>query len=389
MKRLFAIVILCGFLIPCAYGAEFFIPCGWRSMSGYVEGSCFETANTQEAIALYFDDRHLDDIEGIWLIPESGEEMAIVKKAVARLYMTYEGHSEKHPDYPYVVITTAVGNSKDEIGDEIFLLKASSSPTHYYWRLTPNEFMPDGASGTIILKNHNESIWRASYTKSESYLISNKSHLILRTYPKDTSHQSKNGTGFFVSRDGLIVTNHHVIKAAQESSVTTPSGESFKAEVVSASASADLALLRSPYQTKNFLTFARPSSTRLGDDVFTLGFPATEVLGNEVKYTDGSISSLSGFQNDATFYQISVPLQPGNSGGPLVNQDGNVVGLVTAVAAVAEFYRATGSLSQNVNWAVKGAYASLLLPPTMERNERPKSNPIANAKWSGVFIETE
>ena len=157
---------------------------------------------------------------------------------------------------------------------------------------------------------------------------------------------------------------------------------------MSTSFSTDLALLRIPYQTKNYLTFANPGSADIGDQVFTLGYPVSDILGKEVKYTDGSISSLSGLQGDATFFQISVPVQPGNSGGPLVNQDGNVVGVVTAVAAVAEFYRATGSLPQNVNWAVKGAYASLLLPPTMERNERPKSNPIANAKWSVVFIET-
>lgn len=159
--------------------------------------------------------------------------------------------------------------------------------------------------------------------------------------------------------------------------------------MVSTSFSTDLALLRIPYQTKNYLTFANPGSADIGDQVFTLGYPVSDILGKEVKYTDGSISFLSGLQGNATFFQISVPVQPGNSGGPLVNQDGNVVGVVTAVAAVAEFYRATGSLPQNVNWAVKGAYASLFLPPTMERNEWPKSNPIANAKWSVVFIETE
>ena len=108
-----------------------------------------------------------------------------------------------------------------------------------------------------------------------------------------------------------------------------------------------------------------------------------------MKYTDGSISSLSGIQGDATFFQISVPIQPGNSGGPLVNQEGNVVGIVTATAAVEAFYQATGSMPQNVNWAVKGAYASLLLPPGIQQDERTIGNPITNAKWSVVFIETK
>ena len=115
----------------------------------------------------------------------------------------------------------------------------------------------------------------------------------------------------------------------------------------------------------------------------------SDILGKEVKYTDGSISSLSGIQGDATFFQISVPVQPGNSGGSLVNQDGNGVGVVTAVAAVAEFYRATGSLPQNVNWAVKGACASLILPSRVRKGERTTDNPIKNTKNSVVFIEVK
>ena len=101
------------------------------------------------------------------------------------------------------------------------------------------------------------------------------------------------------------------------------------------------------------------------------------------------MSSLSGLQGDATFFQISVPIQPGHSGGPLVNEDGNVVGIVTATAAVEAFYQATGSMPQNINWAVKGPYASLLLPPGLQRSKRSTNNPITNAKHSVVLIETK
>ena len=197
------------------------------------------------------------------------------------------------------------------------------------------------------------------------------------------------GTGFFVSSSGLIVTNHHVIEGATEILVTVPTGEQIKAQVISKSASTDLAVLKIDYETDNYLNFASPGAADIGDDVFTLGFPISDILGKEVKYSEGVINSLSGIQGDATFFQISVPIQPGNSGGPLVNQAGDVVGIVTATAAVEEFYKATGSLPQNVNWAVKGAYASLILPSRMKKGERTTDNPVKNTKNSVVFVEVK
>jgi len=86
-------------------------------------------------------------------------------------------------------------------------------------------------------------------------------------------------------------------------------------------------------------------------EVFTVGYPVTDILGEELKFTDGVISSLSGVGDDAAFVQITVPLQPGNSGGPLVNNAGEVVGVVTSTAAVANFVRTVGTLPQNINWA--------------------------------------
>ena len=346
----------------------------------------FPALNTEQAINLYFKNRRLDVIEGIWLVVLTGEEIAIVNKNIAKSHMVVRGHSWRRGDYPYVAITTEGGSYELKTGYERWVIVNSSSPSHFYFQSPPWK-EPSGKISisprfSVILKRHNESM---------SFSLSGvrRTSMVLRTYPTGDSSASRSGTGFFVSSDGYVVTNHHVIKSASKITVTTPSGESFEAKVVSTSTSTDLALLRIPYQTKNYLTFANPSSTDIGHQVFTLGYPVSDILGKEVKYTDGSISSLSGLQGDATFFQISVPIQPGNSGGPLVNTDGDVVGVVTATAAVEAFYKSVGAMPQNVNWAVKGAYASLLLPPTMEMNERPKSNPIANAKWSVVFIETE
>ena len=103
-------------------------------------------------------------------------------------------------------------------------------------------------------------------------------------------------------RTTALLSSDHVIEGANNITVTNPSGESFQAEVVSTSFSTDLALLRIPYQTKNYLTFANPGSADIGDQVFTLGYPVSDILGKEVKYTDGSISFLSGLQGNATFF---------------------------------------------------------------------------------------
>jgi S1-C subfamily serine protease len=88
-----------------------------------------------------------------------------------------------------------------------------------------------------------------------------------------------------------------------------------------------------------------------------MGYPVAEILGQGPKYTNGVVNSLSGVGGEASLLQISVPVQPGNSGGPLVNERGEVVGIVTSTAAVQTFLAVTDSLPQNVNWAVKAEYA--------------------------------
>ena len=97
------------------------------------------------------------------------------------------------------------------------------------------------------------------------------------------------------------------------------------------------------------------------------------MLGIQPKYTEGTISGLSGPADEASLLQISTPIQPGNSGGALVNDNGEVVGVVTSTASAAAFLKLTGNLPQNLSWAVKGEYAAALvdepavLPPLSNR----------------------
>jgi S1-C subfamily serine protease len=132
-------------------------------------------------------------------------------------------------------------------------------------------------------------------------------------------------------------------------------------------------------------------SVKTGDRVFTIGFPVSSVLGPEPKYTEGVVSSLSGVGGASSFLQISVPIQPGNSGGPLVNERGEVVGIITSTAAILPFLEESGTLPQNVNWAVKSDYLRLLveLPETEEQKYVDREQLITHVKKAVVFIESE
>jgi len=177
--------------------------------------------------------------------------------------------------------------------------------------------------------------------------------------PKNVSTaEVSQGTCFLASGSGDVVTSNHVIEAASEIYVTFMDGMTYEAEIKNVSASTDIAILGISEQRSGGLSLAVAT---VGQEVFTIGFPTISILGKEPKFTDGTISSLSGIKREAAYLQTSVPIQPGNSGGPLVSDSGEVLGMIAATAAVDAFYSQTGSLPQNVNWAVKSEYIQLMM----------------------------
>ena len=112
------------------------------------------------------------------------------------------------------------------------------------------------------------------------------------------------------------------------------------------------------------------------------------VLGAEPKFSDGAISSLSGPGGEITFLQTTVPVQPGNSGGPLVSEQGEVVGIITASAAIVPFIKASGTLPQNVNWAVNAIFAAPLVPKVAAQKQMPgkRKEIIERVRKSVVLI---
>jgi S1-C subfamily serine protease len=154
-----------------------------------------------------------------------------------------------------------------------------------------------------------------------------------------------------VSNDGYVLTNRHVVDKCGAVSVHDR-GSAIVKEVDDTN---DLALLKMQGST-SAATF-RNTSPGLGDSVFALGFPYSGVLGAGINFTGGLISSLSGIGNDSRYLQFTAAVQPGNSGGPLVDGNGLIVGVVSARLADIEMLKQSGSLPQNVNFAIRGDLA--------------------------------
>jgi S1-C subfamily serine protease len=168
------------------------------------------------------------------------------------------------------------------------------------------------------------------------------------------------GTGFFVSWDGHLVTNFHVIREASRVRVKLDDGDLIDAEVVSIEKGDDLALLKID-AIRTPLAVRRQSGLSKGQEVFTLGYPLISLQGQEQKATFGRVNALSGVQGDERFVQIDVPIQPGNSGGPLVNERGEVVGIVSSMLHPLATLSVAGVLPQNVNYAIKSDLAHEML----------------------------
>lgn len=188
------------------------------------------------------------------------------------------------------------------------------------------------------------------------------------------------GTGFLIDNKGYIVTNYHVVENIKTISVYSPVlNKKFVVIGVVKDIANDLAILKivdSTYSTDTFrkinYRITEQDEIKMGQEVFTLGFPLTTYLGTTSRLSNGLISSKLGFEDDPRTYQISNPLQPGNSGGPLFNMKGNLVGIVVATLSAPSILFQTGILSQNINFAVKVDYLKALLE--YSNIEEPKSD---------------
>ena len=196
------------------------------------------------------------------------------------------------------------------------------------------------------------------------------------------------GTGFLVSPDGHVITADHVIAEGKQFRVRTQQGE-YSARIVRRDPANDLAVLKIE-GTFPALHVIGSGRLRPADRVSTVGFPNPGLQGFAPKFSSGDIAALSGTGDDPRFIQISVPVQPGNSGGSLVNSAGSVVGVVISRLDSIKILKLTGQIPENVNYAIKGTILLGLLegvPGLAEKLRDAPTKPPKDAADTAKAVE--
>jgi hypothetical protein len=219
------------------------------------------------------------------------------------------------------------------------------------------------ADGTV-----EEGIW-----KDDTFQYAQKSSppVVAKVAPQDNEVISaSSGSGFAVSADGYVITNHHVIEGCQKV-VVYYKGKELPVTVVTYDTQNDLALLKGDFRPQTVFALSG-NQPELLQDVYVAGYPFGNKISSSVKVTKGIISSLTGIGNNFSNIQIDAALQSGNSGGPILDEMGNIVGVAVSKLDAKYMYDNFGIIPENTNFGIKASVVRNVL----ESNE--VSNPSAN-----------
>lgn len=332
-----------------------------------------------EAIRTYLSEKELTPIQGAWVQGDNAYELVIIRNT-----------SEYYKDYDYLGVVIDTREANWSRGQIKLLLRETASSQIYsgmYLGIAHEEL------GTMFLLSPQNVV---EFSVPIGSFGNQHRITLVRTFPKDSQVQhrgeteSSSGTGFFVTQD-VVATNFHVVKEAKHISLSV-GGSSLQAELLLKDVQNDLALLRvntatlpttvSALKGIKCLVLGSSDGARSGDAVFTIGFPLSGLLASTPSVAQGLISNMSGIENDPRMFQISIPIQAGNSGSPLLDANGRVIGVVTSTLNSKNMLKTTGTLPQNVNFATKSAYlrSILSMAPSSDCADSTVSRPSPTAR---------
>tara|TARA_R110002020_G_scaffold17804_10_gene63146 strand:+ start:23185 stop:24732 length:1548 start_codon:yes stop_codon:yes gene_type:complete len=306
------------------------------------------TTETEKTLTAYFDSNTLDDIEGIYKSYKS-ETLGHYKFGIKKFGTKYKA----------IILESETVNWK------ISEVKAIFEPSSVDDLFSIKWFMGNKSEYETFGTLENKGLLSIEFTNPETK--EKRQDKFIKMYPAFSSEikkkESENsifatGSGFIINQNGIIATNAHVIENADKIEITIKddlSEQIYIAKVLLKDENNDVALLKiddSKFSSFNSLPYKLIENTEIGENVFTIGFPLNSIMGNNYKVNNGIVSSNTGISDDIRHYQISVPLQPGNSGGPLFNENGDIIGITSSRLNG----KAIGTSVQNVNYAIKSAY---------------------------------
>ena len=288
---------------------------------------------------------------------------------------------KENPDYQIIYLKGTQDTPFWKEGDVKAIMKSTAVPNLFKasWfmdskRTNDNFFITfDAATMEIKEKEQNINITFLKMFPSANHYTTKKPHDREQQPENGEAEYTSSGSGIIISTDGVVVTNYHVIEDAKLLDVVIKDNRkvlTYKAKVLATDKTNDLALLvidDDKFTRFDDIPFALKSTTsEVGTSVFAMGYPLTSYMGEEVKITDGIISSKTGYEGDIVTYQISAPIQPGNSGGPLFDKRGNLIGITNAGIMEAN----------NVGYAIKASYLRNLIESAPISIEIPTTNSL-------------
>ena len=238
-----------------------------------------------------------------------------------------------------------------------------------------------------LTKYNKQNLNGAALTKTENVKSLISAVLIVKPAPKITPKQNTietikaaSGTGFYVSGKGHIITNHHVIDGCQEMKVHSK-GRTFNTIRIAADSQNDLALLKIKATPPHVFSLSKDGAFPL-QDIIVAGFPFGDRVSSTLKFTKGIVSSVAGLGNNYSEIQIDAALQPGNSGGPIIDDYGNVIAVAVSKLDMKKILKDYGVIPENTNFGIKVSAVKNLLQGNGVSLKSPNSEVISKAELS-------